>query len=187
MATDQKIHINIIGTGYELNCAEVLNEHELSATKIAKSFLEGAEDKTESHATLASEYFEKLKSYRGANVLDPGQIEFWKDRKRLKTYKFHEIIQSAVLFPILNINEVKFSPIESDRKAIIFGYQEKGHLAKYTIQVKHFLIDALQFQVIEIPMFPSKLKVLYKLIYDGRELRSLKEDTVVTGTVLRMV
>lgn len=74
--------------------------------QIAKTFLEEAEEKQAKHNLNEALYFEKLKSYRGPNLFEPGQIEFWKDRKRLKTYKFQEIIQSMMLFPILNIEEV---------------------------------------------------------------------------------
>ena len=187
MAQDQKLHINLIGTGYELNCALVQKEHEHTAIHLAKTFLEEAEEKQAKHNLSEAQYFEGLKSYRGANLLEPGQIEFWKDRKRLKTYKFQEIVQSSVLFPILNIEEIKLSASDENKKAIAFGYQEKGHLAKYTIQAKQFLMDELQFHVIEIPMSSGKMKVLYKVVYKGKELKSLKEDTLVTGAVLRVV
>jgi hypothetical protein len=48
-------------------------------------------------------------------------------------------------------------------------------------------MDELQFHVIEIPMSSGKMKVLYKVVYKGKELKSLKEDTLVTGAVLRVV
>jgi len=179
-----KIHVNLIGTGYEINCVLVQKEHEQSAIQIAKSFLE-SED--ENQALISTPYFEGLKSYRGPNLFEPGQIEFWKDRKRLKTYKFQEIVQSSVLFPILNIEEIKLSASDENKKAIAFGYQEKGHLAKYTIQAKQFLMDELQFHVIDFPMSSGKMKVLYKVVYKGKELRSLKEDTLITGSVLDVI
>ncbi|MBK7573447.1 MAG: hypothetical protein IPI10_18270 [Bacteroidetes bacterium] len=187
MSTDTKLHINLSGTGYELNCAMVQKENEYTAIQLAKTFLEEAEEKQAKQNLNEAQYFEGLKTYRGANLFEPGQIEFWKDRKRLKTYKFQEIVQSAVLFPILNIVEMKFSSSDESKKAIAFGYQEKGHLAKYTIQAKQFLMDELQFHVIEIPMSSGKMKVLYKVVYKGKELKSLKEDTLVTGAVLRVV
>jgi len=183
----QNLHINLLGTGYELNCALVKKEHEHTAIQLAKSFLEEAEEKQAKHNLKESQYFEGLKAYRGANLLEPGQIEFWKDRKRLKTYKFQEIVQSLVLFPILNIVEVKLTASDESKKAIAFGYQEKGHLAKYTIQAKQFLMDDLQFHVIDIPMSSGKMKVLYKVVYKGKELRSLKEDTLITGFVLDVI
>jgi len=187
LSLDHKLHINLSGTGYELNCAMVQKENEYTAIQLAKTFLEEAEEKQAKQNLNEAQYFEGLKTYRGANLFEPGQIEFWKDRKRLKTYKFQEIVQSAVLFPILNIVEMKFSSSDESKKAIAFGYQEKGHLAKYTIQAKQFLMDELQFHVIEIPMSSGKMKVLYKVVYKGKELKSLKEDTLVTGAVLRVV
>ncbi len=187
MAQDQKLHINLIGTGYELNCALVQKEHEHTAIHLAKTFLEEAEEKQAKHNLSEAQYLEGLKSYRGANLLEPGQIEFWKDRKRLKTYKFQEIVQSMMLFPILNIEELKLSAGDESKKAIAFGYQEKGFLAKYSIQSEKFLMDDLRFYVIEIPTMPVKMKVLYKVVYRGKELRSVKEDTVLTGAVLRVV
>jgi len=187
LAQDQKLHINLIGTGYELNCALVQKEHEHTAIHLAKTFLEEAEEKQAKHNLSEAQYFEGLKSYRGANLLEPGQIEFWKDRKRLKTYKFQEIVQSMMLFPILNIEELKLSAGDESKKAIAFGYQEKGFLAKYSIQSEKFLMDDLRFYVIEIPTMPVKMKVLYKVVYRGKELRSVKEDTVLTGAVLRVV
>lgn len=162
----------------------IQKEHEQSAIQIAKSFLESEE---ENHELISSSYFDGLKTYRGANLTEPGQIEFWKDRKRLKTYKFQEIVQSMMLFPILNIEEMKLSAVDECKKAIAFGYQEKGHLAKYSIQSEKFLMDELRFYVIEIPAVPVKMKVLYKVVYNGKELKSVKEDTVLTGAVLRVV
>ena len=187
LSPDPNLHINLSGTGYELNCALVKNEHEHKAIQLAKTFLEEPEEEQAKHNLNEAQYFEALKTYRGANLMEPGQIEFWKDRKRLKTYKFQEIVQSAMLFPILNICKIEFSSIVESKKAIAFGYQEKGHLAKYTIQAKQFLMDDLQFQVIEIPLSPMKLKMLYKVTYKGKELKSLREDTVLTGTVLGCV
>ncbi len=184
MSLESKIHINLIGTGYEINCALVQKELEQSAIQIAKSFLESEE---ENQALISSPYFEALKSYRGPNLFEPGQIEFWKDRKRLKTYKFQEIVQSTVLFPILNIEEVKLSAGDERKKAIAFGYQEKGFLAKYSILSEKFLMDDLRFYVIEIPTVPVKMKVLYKVVYRGKELKSVKEDTVLTGAMLGVV
>lgn len=184
MSPESKIHINLSGTGYELNCALVLKEHEHTAKEIAKSFLESDE---ENQALISSPYFEELKSYRGPNLFEPGQIEFWKDRKRLKTYKFQEIVQSMMLFPILNIEEVKLSAGDESKKAIAFGYQEKGFLAKYSIQSEKFLMDDLRFYVIEIPNVPVKMKVLYKVVYKGKELKLVKEDTLITGSVLDVI
>lgn len=184
MLPQSKIHINLSGTGYEINCALVQKEHEQSAIQIAKSFLESEEV---NQVLISSPYFEAMKSYRGPNLFEPGQIEFWKDRKRLKTYKFQEIVRSMVLFPILNIEEVKLSAGVESKKVIAFGYQEKGHLAKYTIQAKQFLMDDLQFHVIDFPMSSGKMKVLYKVVYKGKELRSLKEDTLITGSVLDVI
>ena len=48
-------------------------------------------------------------------------------------------------------------------------------------------MDDLRFYVIEIPAVPVKMKVLYKVVYRGKELKSVKEDTVLTGAVLRVV
>lgn len=163
------------------------NEHEQTAIQLAKTFLEEAEEKQAKHNLNEAQNFEGLKTYRGANLLEPGQIEFWKDRKRLKTYKFQEIVQSMVLFPILNIEEVKLSAGDKSKKAIAFGYQEKGFLAKFSIQSEKFLMDHLQFYVIEIPTVPVKMKVLYKVVYRVKELKSVKSDTVLTGTVLGCV
>ncbi len=187
MAQDHKLHINFSGTGYELNCALVKKEHEHTAIQLAKTFLEEAEETQAKYNLKESQYFEGLKSYRGPNLFEPGQIEFWKDRKRLKTYKFQEIVQSMMLFPILNIEEVKLSAGDESKKAIAFGYQEKGFLAKFSIQSEKVLMDDLRFYVIEISTVPVKMKVLYKVVYRGKELKSVKEDTVLTGSVLRVI
>jgi len=184
---DPNLHINLSGTGYELNCALVKKEHEHKAIQFAKTFLEEAEEKQAKNNLQEAQYFEELKTFRGANIFEPGQIEFWKDRKRLKTYKFQEIVQSMVLFPILNIEEVKLSAGDESKKAIAFGYQEKGFLAKYSIQSEKFLMDDLRFYVIEIPTVPVKMKVLYKVAYKGKELKSVKEDTVLTGAILKVI
>lgn len=81
-------------------------KHEHRAIQLAITFLEEAEESKQKHNLNEAQYFEGLKFYRGANLLEGGEIEFWKNRKRLKTYNFQEIIQSMMLFPILKIEEV---------------------------------------------------------------------------------
>jgi len=166
---------------------EVLKEHQELALQKVHSFLAKEEDKRKAAEIFSLSDFKKFFSFRGANLHEPGQVEIWKERRRIRTYKFSEIVQNALLFPIISIEGTKISAGDEKKESIVFGLQEKGHLAKYSIHTPQFFIEALRFYVMEIPSMKGSMKVLYKIMYDGKELKSSKDDTAVTGTVIQIV
>ena len=204
MEKESSILINIIGTGYDVSVGEVppdLFEFFRKAVNVEKQSLhdllfdEDFYKKYEiSKANNSVKYaswkdFNDNAVYRGANLMENGQLEIWINRRRVKTYRFGELIGDATLFPLFGseeafINEASEANIN---KQIVIGFQEKGQLAKYKIKSGKFLYEELKLHIIQFLYFKSTIKLLYKITYSDLVLNSLKHDTVVTGTVFTMI
>ena len=196
MKPDNKILINIIGVGYDVCVCEVpLGLFDHLGLAIA------TEERSLGYLLFDDEFYRKYQIsksdtknyscwkdfgnkgfYRGANLMERGQIEIWINRKRVKTYQFHELINNATLFPLFETTELVLSELLGNQPEFILGVQEKGHLAKYVIKSDKFLPEELQLYIVEFGFSEKRIKLLYKVAYLGVALKSLKNDTVVTGT-----
>jgi hypothetical protein len=121
--------------------------------------------------------------YRGADMSEYGQIEIWINRRRMKTYKFHELKSDLRLFPLFEISEEYINSTSQ----LIIGVQEKGFLAKFVLQVERFSIEGIKLHFVNIPLQNRSIPLLYKISYFSIELKSLRSDTIITSTVLNMV
>ena len=131
--------------------------------------------------------FDGLGKYIGADLKMPGQLEIWKNRKKLKTIKFAEIINSNTLFPLLNVCYSSMRSISEDNQLLVAGLQIKGLIAKYEFECEHFDIDKLELSAVEIQLENYNFLLLYKLVYDGVELISRNADTVQVGSVFSLM
>lgn len=200
MATDNKILINVIGTGYDVCVGEITPQ-----TKEIFNAAVEQENKPLNHLLFDNDFYKKYPIansyhfweysnwkdfddkavYRGANLLEYGQMEIWINKKKVKTYKFHELISNATLFPLFDANEELLTELLTGSNLLI-GVQEKGHLAKFTIKSFKFIPEELQLHIVNFTSGKSNIKLLYKITYFGKALISLKQDTVVTGTVFNL-
>lgn len=182
--------INIIGTGYDLSIANLnYNTHKiLSEIKRLENnklhyllfddsfYIENIIN--DNHKSWRD--FNNAGQYRGADLFHKGQIEIWINRKRKRTYQFSEIENSTFLFPLFNFEK---SYLLKKENQLIIGVKEKGYLNKFIFSTQKFLIEDLKFHITEIKFDLFELKILHNISYQGIQLTSIKNDTVVTGNV----
>lgn len=203
MKTENRILINIIGIGYDICVGEVSPELTYAFSKAVK------QEKQSLYHLLFDEAFYKKYAipqmdnpnsnylswkdfnnqamYRGPNLLENGQLEIWIHRKRAKTYMFHELTNKAILFPLFDTREQILSEMLNNETSILIGVQEKGHLAKFKMKIDKFIPEELQLHIVQFQCSNVSIKLLHKITYSGVVLKSLKQDTVVTGTVFTMI
>lgn len=194
MKTEDRIMINIIGTGYDLSIANLnYNTHKI-LSEIKKL------ENNKLHYLLFDDSFyidniinvnhkswrdfNNVGQYRGADLFHKGQIEIWINRKRKKTYQFSEIENSTFLFPLFNCDK---DFLFKKANQLIIGVKEQGYLNKFIFSTPKFSIEGLTFHITEIKFDLFELKILHNITYQGIQLTSIKSDTVVIGNVCEIV
>ena len=130
--------------------------------------------------------FHSQGKYKGADLLSLGQMEIWKNRKKLKTIKFTEIINSNSLFPILNFCYSQMPCVSEDNQLLLVGLQYKGLVAKYEFICDSFDLDKLELSVVEINLVNYNFLVVNRITYNGVELISRKNDVVQVSSVFSL-
>jgi hypothetical protein len=197
METEDRILINVIGVGYDvcvgdvspeqkviLNAAVIQEKQSLHNLLFDEDFYKKYElPKVNSSLNCRSwKDFSNIGKYRGAHLLETGQIEIWINGKRVRTYKFNELANELSLFPAFIVEEKQSTVTEN---TFYIGLQEKGHLAKFRFKTRKFIPNELKLHIIHFPTSKSKLQILYTLSYLGVILESLNSDTVIIGTIFK--
>ncbi len=198
MKKEKKILISIIGTGYDIYIAELKPEtasafyclFQQGKDKVNHLFADALWTKQKNNkenAAIKLLEFEKMNSYRGADVSANGQIEFAINGKRIKRYKFEDLRIENRLFPLFYMNEENLVHHSRTNKDVVFGYQEKGQLAKFCIYEDFFNPDLLQLNFIQLLANDRTISLLHELSYNGIKLTSINEDSLITGTILNLM
>lgn len=198
MKKEKNILILIFGTGYDFYVGGLKPE---KTTEFVSLFYQGknnldflfTEDIWKNNLRKKIPLLKKLSDfnlleyYRGANLYSVGQIEFWVNGKRIKKYKLEEIISLNNLFPLFNFIERDLSTNIYLDKKIIFGYQEKGQLARFSFYTENFNIDLVNFDIINLNINGKQVKIIDQIYYDGILLNSTKQDTLITETIFNLI
>ncbi|MBL0105262.1 MAG: hypothetical protein IPP51_16700 [Bacteroidetes bacterium] len=187
MFPKQKILINLMGTGYDIWCGELPERMRgLPAMEIVEA-IQGQSAIVVKRKNKAKEIhpvendFKNFLSYRGPNLLELGQMEIWINRKRIYTYKFQELADSATLFPIFKVKSENI--IITGDNYIISGLQEKGYLAQYSLETENFSVDQLQLNTLQLTINNKPISLLHQFTFHNRDLKVKWRDTAVTGLV----
>lgn len=176
MLPNNRVIINISGTGY---CVYIDNKGILKELNdidlFEKLFLNDEGNASKQQQNYPHNYF------NGANMLEKGQLDIWVNRKRKKTIQLSEINVSSALFPILNC---KYKTHKNKANQLLIAQQEKGLITKMMLPCAQFVIDDLLLHIIHIKIEKTELKLIRKITYNGKQLISLKNDTVVTGSII---
>ncbi len=198
MKKEKKILISIIGTGYDLYIAELKPETAASfyclfqqgKDKVNHLFSDALwikQKNNKENAAIKLLDFQKIQYYRGADVSSNGQIEFAINGKRIKKYKFEDLRSENRLFPLFYMKEENLIHHSRSNKDVVFGYQEKGQLAKFCIYEDVFNPDLLQLNFIQFLANDRTISLLHELNYNGIKLSSINEDSLITGTILNLM
>ncbi len=194
---ENRVLINVIGLGYDV-CVCELPPGLLDELSVGVSM----EERSLGYLLFDNEFYKKYpisKSdtknyvtwkdfgnkgfYRGADLTQRGQLEIWFNRKRLRTYQFHELINDGLLFPLFDVKELVLKTLHDEKSSFVIGIQEKGQLAKYTMKLDKFIPEEFQLHILQFFTPQKTIRLLHRITYSGTALKSIKDDTVVTGTL----
>ena len=101
------------------------------------------------------------------------KIEIWFKNKKVQILKMDHLIYELLLFPLYNSS---YSNIElGNLKGIFIEQKEIGLIGSYEILIDDFIIDNLQFNLLQI----EKHLVLNSILYSGENLKLIKKDTLI--------
>ena len=198
MKKEKIILISIIGTGYDLFIAELKPNYASSffsifnkgIDKVPHLFDNSLWSKQKNQKVIPENIisdFQKMEYFRGADISANGQIEFAINGKRIKKYKFEDLASENSLFPLFFMEEENLILHNKINKDVVFGYQEKGQLAKFCIHDDGFNPNLIHLKFLQLLANEKPIKLLYQISYNGIILNSTKEDTVITGTILNLM
>lgn len=176
MLSNNRVIINISGTGYYVyidnkGILKELNDIDLFETL----FLNDEGNASKQQQNYPHNYFS------GVNILEKGQLDIWVNRKRKKTIQLSDINISNTLFPILN---TEYKTHKNKANQILIAQQEKGLITKMMLPCAQFVTDDLLLHIIHIKTDKTELKLIREITYNSKQLISLKNDTVVTGSII---
>ncbi len=176
MLPTNRVLITISGTGYCVYFDNTASLKECNHLQLfEKLFLKQANSSNDNKQKIAPNFFS------GANVLEKGQLDIWINRKRKKIIQLSEINASSALFPILN-SDCKIHKNKNNQ--LLLAQQEKGLVTKLVLPCSQFLIDNLLLHIIHIKTEKTELKLIRQITYNGKQLITLKNDTLVTGSII---
>lgn len=107
------------------------------------------------------------------------RIEIKLKAKLITRFFAYELSNQETLFPLYQTyeKEYQFQGLSSTKRLLIMQF-EKGLIGKYEILTNQFDISTLKFGLTQLP---SQV-VISGIMYQGSELKCLKDDTLVTGT-----
>lgn len=107
-------------------------------------------------------------------------IEIKAGRKRLGKFSIRDLVIEETLFPIFN---VKFDLINiRNYKGLVLAQKEIGKVAEFHIKKESFDVNKLQLSIGHLEYLDTEFQLLYKLMYNGIDLQSVKSDTLISYT-----
>jgi hypothetical protein len=101
------------------------------------------------------------------------QIEIWLDGKKIHKLKFEELNQDQYLFPVYN---TKKSIIDNTNiPGIYIEQKEIGFIGSYEFKIENFILENLQFNLIEL----NNQLLLQNVTYPNCKTIFKKKETVI--------
>lgn len=113
------------------------------------------------------------KKWTGLLNTPKNQIEIILDGKKIIKLHIKDLNQEQLLFPLYNIHKTEIT--ENYSPGIYVEQKAIGFIANYEIKVEHFIIDDLQFHLLE---FNDKL-LLQKPSYQNKKVLYRKKETLL--------
>lgn len=127
------------------------------------------------HWSEMSKYPEQI----GFLLNKENRIEIKLKAKLITRFFAHELLNQETLFQLYQTyeKEYQFQGLSSAKRLLIIQF-EKGLIGKYALETNNFDISNMKFGLTQLP---SQV-VISGIMYQGSELKCLKDDTLVTGT-----
>ena len=180
------ITVNLLGIGCRVfiikSFGDLFKRLSLTANKLAAP-LEQALFDAEFFKTLENEKFKNISDLSelcigGLLKDDKSQIEIRIGGRKKRTILISELIDDQTLIPLFDANIRDFGMFGNAITAI---EKEVGMIASYKIDTQKFDLDKVKFELIEIDTGIEKLLFLHRVFYDGKLLKSVSNDTLVTS------
>ena len=185
-----KIKISLRGRGITIVKGNIENELWERMNEVSKEFEMKKED-----GVFDSDYIEKLGSERiktwmnfdnllhiyGLSNNERNIIEFKVNANKKRKIFFGELLNQDSLFKLYDSEIIEIKIEAAETKIITIVESDIGLTAKYYFETNTFNIDKLKFIIHKVKVGKYEYTILSKLIYDNKELKGIKNDSLVTN------
>ena len=185
-----KIKISLRGRGITIVKGNIENELWERMNEVSKEFEMKKED-----GVFDSDYIEKLGSERiktwmnfdnllhiyGLSNNERNIIEFKVNANKKRKIFFGELLNQDSLFKLYDSEIIEINIEATETKKITIVESDIGLTAKYYFETNTFNIDKLKFIIHKVKVEKYEYTILSKLIYDNKELKGIKNDSLVTN------
>jgi hypothetical protein len=180
--SDHKLKINLIGEAWKLKqlvlSNELLNAFEEVATRMKQPLIEVLIDPFFYHY-LKNKTIQSIDDLQGNSIeglinSPKNQIEIWYKNKKVQKLKINDLKEELLLFPLYKTTIHKANP--NLENGIYIEQKDIGLIGSFEIYTDNFIIDDLEFQLLQT----KEQTILEKLVYKNQDLVCKKKDSLLT-------
>lgn len=177
-----KLKINLLGEAWKLKqlvfSNELLHTFEEVATRMKQPLTEVLIDPFFYHY-LKNKVIQSIddlqeNAVEGLINSPKNQIEIWYKNKKVQKLKINDLMEELLLFPLYNTTTQKTNL--NLENGIYIEQKEIGLIGCFEIYTDNFIIDDLEFQLLQT----NEKTILEKLIYKNQVLVCKKKDSLIT-------
>lgn len=125
--------------------------------------------------------FDNLLHIYGLSNSESNIIELKVNANKRRKIFFHALLNQDSLFQLYNSEIIEMNIETTETRKITIVESDIGLIARYYFETNTFDIEKLKFIIHKVKVDKYKYEILSKLIYDKKELKGIKNDTLVTN------
>ena len=125
--------------------------------------------------------FDNLLHLYGLSNNERNIIELKVNANKKRKIFFGELLNQDSLFKLYDSEIIEINIEATETKKITIVESDIGLTAKYYFETNTFNIDKLKFIIHKVKVEKYEYTILSKLIYDNKELKGIKNDSLVTN------
>ncbi|CAM4276436.1 hypothetical protein [Flavobacterium terrigena] len=177
-----KLKINLLGEAWNIKqmvfSNELLHTFEEVAARMKQPLTDALIDPFFYHY-LKNKTIQSIDDLQGNSVeglinSPKNQIEIWYKNKKIKKLKINDLKEELLLFPLYNTT-IQKSNINLEN-GIYIEQKEIGLIGSFEIHTDNFIIDELEFQLLQT----NEQTILEKLVYKNQVLVCKRKDSLIT-------
>ena len=177
-----KLKINLLGEAWKLKqlvfSNELLHTFEEVATRMKQPLTEVLIDPFFYHY-LKNKVIQSIDDLQGNTIeglinSPKNQIEIWYKNKKVQKLKINDLKEELLLFSLYNTKTQKTNL--NLENGIYIEQKEIGLIGSFEIYTDNFIIDDLEFQLVQT----NEQTILEKLVYKNKVLVCKKKDSLIT-------
>lgn len=180
--TTNKLKINLLGEAWKLKqlvfSEELFQTFEEVAVRMKQPLTEVLIDPFFYHY-LKNKTIQSIDDLVGNSVeglinSPKNQIEIWYKNKKVQKLKINDLMEELLLFPLYNTT-IQKTNLNLDN-GIYIEQKEIGLIGSFEIYTDNFIIDDLEFQLLQT----NEQTILEKLVYKKQVLVCKRKDSLIT-------